>query len=205
VSPASLAWSGKQIELQVAVDGPSEAVELLHDGAPLADLGAARQFTWDTRAEPVVVHLLVARARLGERVVTSAPLEVTVDHTAPALVARDPKGVAEEAWDGVIALAFAESMAASLQPSGDWVLGDRGCAVPATLTVSPSGNCGSCAAARRKQTHSAGCAAPRTHRLSRSAEPPTRARDHRNPAPAKVDQARDRNSGQAWTTLQCNP
>jgi hypothetical protein len=77
--------------------GPSEAVELLQDGAPLADLGAARQFTWDTRAEPEGVHLLVARARLGERVVTSAPLEVTVDHTSHALVARDPKGVAEEA------------------------------------------------------------------------------------------------------------
>ncbi|WP_426750835.1 Ig-like domain-containing protein [Myxococcus sp. Y35] len=84
------------VTIRIETDGEAAfQVELLLDGAHLANVTAPSDFSWDTSAHMEGQHTLTARtSRSGENW-TSAPLLVTVDRTPPSIAHREPAAGAE--------------------------------------------------------------------------------------------------------------
>lgn len=112
ISPTQKAYVRTSVSVQVVADGgTATTVELLKDGAPLAELVAPYEYTWDTSSVDEGTYALTARATRGKTSVTSEPLEVVVDRTPPTIESHHPAGPDE--WDGAISFTASEPLAAS--------------------------------------------------------------------------------------------
>lgn len=76
--------SGSLTFAVAVVGGTPDSLELRRDGELFRVL-SGDSFTWDTAETPDGSYSFVARARLGGEVFDSAPKEVIVDHTPPAV------------------------------------------------------------------------------------------------------------------------
>jgi hypothetical protein len=88
--PTSPAYTNGKITIRVSLgEGATvREIELLKQGAHLATLiPPMLSFDWDTAAEGETTYTVTAQATIAGRVVTSAPILVTVDRTPPAVVA----------------------------------------------------------------------------------------------------------------------
>ena len=112
--PTAKAYVRDSLAFSVRVEGgtPSELnVDLLKDGEPLTRLHQPYSYTWDTKSVPEGTYSMSVRVSRGDTSVTSEPLEVVVDRTAPTVVSRHPvlSGLAE--WDGAISFTVSEPLA----------------------------------------------------------------------------------------------
>ncbi|MHA7627601.1 Ig-like domain-containing protein [Corallococcus sp. M7] len=97
VSPMEGAPVGSTARLQVQLTGAApDRVELLVDGATVANLEAPFVLDWETRSISEGPHAFVIRALRGEQEFLSAPRQLVVDRTGPRIVARVPVNSAPE-------------------------------------------------------------------------------------------------------------
>jgi hypothetical protein len=108
-----------QVSFAPGTTAPAEA-ELLKNDVRLALLTAPEfSYSWDTAAEAEGTYTLTARAQLGGRSVTSAPISIVVDRTPPKVVleTRTPApGATEVALTDPIRVVFSEPIQASSAP-----------------------------------------------------------------------------------------
>jgi hypothetical protein len=108
-----------QVSFASGTTAPAE-VELLKNDVRLGLLTAPQfSYSWDTTAEAEGTYALTARAQLGGRSVTSAPVSIVVDRTPPKVVleTRLPApGATEVALTDPIQVAFSEPIQASSAP-----------------------------------------------------------------------------------------
>lgn len=96
--PVSPAFTNGVLTFQVDVSGHPARVELRKDGALLTELAYPYLWAWDTHSTPEGSYTIIAVALdgAGRTLAQSAPVEVTVDRTPPAVLARAPAPGAEE-------------------------------------------------------------------------------------------------------------
>jgi hypothetical protein len=108
-----------QVSFGPGTTAPAE-VELLKNDVRLGLLSAPQfSYSWDTAAEAEGTYTLTARAQLGGRSVTSAPIAIVVDRTPPKVVleTRLPApGATEVALTDPVQVAFSEPIQASSAP-----------------------------------------------------------------------------------------
>jgi hypothetical protein len=142
-SPSSpLATDGKSpVTIQVVVDGSADSVELLRDGTTFAALAFPYQYAWDPTRDAEGSYAFVAKATRGAAVGTSAPLSVTLDRTAPTILARIPApGAANVAVGSPITVEFSEPMRPeSFTDASVSLLDAAGAAIPRTIALSADG------------------------------------------------------------------
>ncbi|AEI66029.1 hypothetical protein LILAB_20645 [Corallococcus macrosporus] len=128
------------VSVQIETNGaaPGE-VELLLDGAHLANVAAPSDFTWDTSAHTEGQHELTARFRIQDATWRSEPLIVTIDRTAPSVVLRAPApGEEQVAASQTIRVEFSEALHAESTAATGVELLVNGERVARTLSLSES-------------------------------------------------------------------
>ena len=145
VAPAtSPTYTNGTITIQVSFDPATTAgteVALFTGDTKLVDLTPPFSFVWDTTSVAEGSYSLTARARIGGRAVTSSPVTVVVDRTAPSVVlgSRVPApGASEVSLAQPIQLAFSEPI---LPPSasGALTLAQASGAIATTATLAADG------------------------------------------------------------------
>lgn len=120
------------------------SVSLLVDAAttPIATATAPSpySFAWDTTAVAEGPHTIVAKAIVAGQAITSAPITVNVDRTAPTVVATTPStGATNVVLRAPITVTFSEAIAKTSLTSSSVMLKIGGAAVATTVTVSSDG------------------------------------------------------------------
>ena len=92
VSPAAMTFANGDVAIKVQVSGGTAAkVQLLRNDMAWQELsGPPFRFTWDTRPAADGDYILTASAMVGGKLVTSAPITVSVDHTPPEVIEVTP-------------------------------------------------------------------------------------------------------------------
>ncbi|MBN9680943.1 MULTISPECIES: Ig-like domain-containing protein [unclassified Corallococcus] len=97
MSPVEGARVGSTARLQVQLTGSApDRVELLVDGATVANLEAPFVLDWETQSISEGPHAFVIRALREEQEFLSAPRQLVVDRTKPRMVTRVPVNGAPE-------------------------------------------------------------------------------------------------------------
>ncbi|WP_395843310.1 Ig-like domain-containing protein [Archangium violaceum] len=136
-----LVYVKDSVQLQVAVEGRADSVELLKGTTVLARLsGPSYQYTWDTTQEPEGDYALTARATFGNATFTSPVLTVTVDHTAPTVQSRTPEtGSSNVSSRQTLQVRFSEALHASSVTDASVVVSAGSTNIAKTLSLSTDG------------------------------------------------------------------
>jgi hypothetical protein len=145
VAPAtSPTYTNGTIAIRVSFDpATTEATEvaLFTGDTKLVDLTPPFSFVWDTKGVAEGPYSLTARARIGGRAVTSSPVTVVVDRTAPSVVlgSRVPApGASEVSLAQPIQLAFSEPILPSSASDAITLVQASG-AIATTATLAADG------------------------------------------------------------------
>jgi Bacterial Ig-like domain/Bacterial Ig domain len=143
-SPASNTSTNGIVAVAVDVTGGTApaAIQLLEDGNVLATLDspAPYTFSWDTKGIADGTHTLVAKATVDGESIASAPVTITVDRTAPTVVATTPApGATNVVLRAPIVVTFSEPILASSFTASAVTLQVGGAVVPTTPTLSSDG------------------------------------------------------------------
>lgn len=143
-SPASNTSTNGIVAVTVEVTGGTApaTIQLFEDGTVLATLDspAPYTFTWDTKGIADGTHTLVAKASVDHESITSVPVTITVDRTAPTVVATTPApGATDVVLRAPIAVTFSEPILASSFTASAVTLQVGGAVVPTTATLSSDG------------------------------------------------------------------
>ena len=91
ISPASMTYANGDVIVQVRVSGGTPAtVQLLRNDVAWQQIPSPYRYMWDTKPAPEGDYILTATATIGGHVVTSAPVIVSVDRTAPMVTDLTP-------------------------------------------------------------------------------------------------------------------
>ncbi len=143
-SPASNTSTNGVVAVTVDVTGGTApaTIKLIEDGTVLATLDspAPYTFTWDTKGIADGTHTLVAKATVAGESISSAPVTITVDRTAPKVVSTTPApGATNVVLRAPIAVTFSEPILASSFTASAVTLQVGGAVVPTTATLSSDG------------------------------------------------------------------
>jgi len=143
-SPASNTSTNGVVGVTVDVTGGAApaTIQLLEDATVLATLDspAPYTFTWDTKGIADGTHTLVAQATVDGQPITSAPVTITVDRTAPTVVATSPApGATNVVLRAPIVVTFSEPILASSFTASALTLQIGGAVVPTTAMLSSDG------------------------------------------------------------------
>jgi len=124
---AAMTYTNKDLPIQVAVtpmaDAPAK-VELLKDGAHLADLSAPFSFTWIIAQEVDATYKLRARATIKGQMVMSQEITVKVDRMPPTMQSLPAAGATNVALSDPICVTFSEPVKAGTVPSNALTMTD---------------------------------------------------------------------------------
>lgn len=136
-----LVYVKDSVQLQVAVEGGADSVELLNGTTVLARLsGPSYQYTWDTTHEPEGDYPLTARATFGNATFTSPVLTVAVDRTAPTVQTRTPEtGASNVSARQTLQVRFSEALHASSVTDASVVVSAGSTSIAKTLSLSTDG------------------------------------------------------------------
>ena len=144
---AAMTYTNKDLTIKVAVTPMAQApakIELLEDGAHLADVNAPFSFTWTIAQEVDGPHKFKARATVDGQTVTSQEITVVVDRVAPTVVqttTRPASGATNVALSDPIQVTFSEPVKPGTVPSNAITLTDVGttASLNAVSTLSADG------------------------------------------------------------------
>ena len=139
-SPVGTVYSNFSQTFQVALGGGLlvDKVEFFNGNA-LIGAASNSSFTWSTANVPEGSYSVTARATLGTRTATSAPVTVIVDRTLPTVISRTPVPGGLGGAGGVIQAVFSESLLASSLTDASVVLKVAGVTVARSLALSADG------------------------------------------------------------------
>jgi hypothetical protein len=145
-SPTDGTYTNGTVTITVTTSGaPAPAmISLFLDGGVTA-IGAPtvtspHTFAWDTTGVTEGPHTIVARGMAAAQAVTSAPVMVNVDRTAPKVMSTIPAtGVTDVVLRAPITLTFSEAIAKSSVTSSSATLTIAGTAVATTMTLGSDG------------------------------------------------------------------
>jgi hypothetical protein len=140
-SPVSGASTNGVVAVQVALVGAPNSIDLSVDGAVVSTLTTVTPFELDTRAMTEGSHVLSATAHYASGDVTSAPVTLIVDRTAPTISTHVPAtGAGNVMMSAPITVTFSEPIAAGTVGSPAITLKDAsGNAVPFASSLSTDG------------------------------------------------------------------
>ncbi len=144
-SPSDGAYVGSKVSFTATanVEQASLTVSLLDNQNLLANVIGPSPYTyiWDTTGVAEGPHQIVAQTIANGRSVTSSPITINVDHTAPTVIATTPAtGATNVVLRAPITATFSEPIApASLTTSGAVTLTIAGESTPATISLSADG------------------------------------------------------------------
>jgi hypothetical protein len=143
-SPASNTSTNGVVAITVDVTGGAApaTIQLLEDATVLTTLDspAPYTFTWDTKGIADGTHTLVAQATVDGEPITSAPVTITVDRTAPTVVATTPApGASNVVLRAPIVVTFSEPILAASFTASALTLQVGGAVVPTTAMLSSDG------------------------------------------------------------------
>ncbi|NRD53446.1 Ig-like domain-containing protein [Corallococcus exiguus] len=112
MSPEPDAYTNGPLLIRMDVAGATpEQVELLVDGAPVAQLSPPYELNFETLTLAEGRRVLTARATLGAQVFTSAERGITVDRTRPRMLVQSPASGADQVPVGTaIHVTFSEPL-----------------------------------------------------------------------------------------------
>jgi Bacterial Ig-like domain len=141
-SPTSPAYTNGTMPIQVAFAGsatPPSEVDLLKDGTVLTTIPSPFAFMWDTTLEPEGQYQIAARATIGGVILTSAPIIVFVDRTAPMVTKLTPlAGASGVSLADAIQVQFSEPLLPS-SAANAVTLSQASGSVTTSATLSPDG------------------------------------------------------------------
>lgn len=143
-SPASNVSANGTLAITVEVDsGVAPAtIQLLIDGATLTTLSAPApyHYAWDTTAIADGQHVVLAQATVNGQVVSSPPINVLTDRTAPTITSTTPaSGATNVVLRAPITVKFSEPIAASSFGGSSISLLAGGAIVTTTATLAADG------------------------------------------------------------------
>jgi hypothetical protein len=116
-SPASPAYTNGSITIQIAFSPATAApvsADLFDGDTKLATVSAPFAFVWDTTAAPSVSegpHQITARATLPGGAISSDPVTIIVDRTAPTIASQSPSpGATNVLFSDPIQVVFSEAI-----------------------------------------------------------------------------------------------
>lgn len=146
-SPADGSYTNGTVTITVVASGamPPATISLLDEStsSTLATVPAPTSaqspysYSWNTTAVTDGPHTIVAQAKVGGDIVTSAPATINVDHKSPtAMLATPIAGAADVVLRAPITVTFSEAVAKASVTSSSLILTVGGSAVPTTVTLS---------------------------------------------------------------------
>jgi hypothetical protein len=139
-APADNLHTKGTITVQIVATGSPSSVDLLLDGVVITTETVIVPFAIDTTTLSEGTHMLTARGHFSGGDVTSAPIHVIVDRTAPTIVAQTPSiGATNVRVSAPITVTFSEPMLATSITSSAISLTAGGSAVPFTHSLSADG------------------------------------------------------------------
>ena len=139
-SPVDTVYANFSQTFQVALGGGllPDSVEFFNGNASIGTANNS-SFTWYTGNLPEGSYSVTARATLGTRTATSAPVTVIVDRTLPTVISRTPVPGALGGAGGAIQAVFSEPILASSLTDASVVLKVAGVTVARSLALSGDG------------------------------------------------------------------
>ena len=139
ISPASMTYANGDVIVQVQVSGGTPAtVQLLRNDVAWQQISSPYRYMWDTKPAPEGDYILTATAMIGGKVVTSAPVTVSVDRTAPMVTDLAPaRGSAAVDATAPIKVTFSEPVVPATVTNASVQLTAGGTAIVSSVTLAP--------------------------------------------------------------------
>ena len=146
-SPADGSYTNGTVTIKVTASGatPPATISLLDEStsSTLATVPAPASpqspysYSWNTTAVADGPHTIVAQAKVGGDIISSAPTTINVDHKSPTVVLTTPiAGATDVVLRAPITVTFSEAVAKTSVTSSSFVLTVGGTAVATTVTLS---------------------------------------------------------------------
>jgi hypothetical protein len=142
-SPTGTAYTNGMIAIQIAAmpgNNPPSEVDIRIGGTVLTTVQQPFSYTWDTRNTPEGTYQVDAVATVGGTTITSAPVTIVVDRSAPQISMRTPlQNATNIALSDPIQIVFSEALDPSTVSNGAITLTSQGSTLTTTASLASDG------------------------------------------------------------------